>query len=280
MIYWDRLMGGLSAAITEALPGTPTVVWSPSEYPRDDVNDFIALRLISGPDIRDGRFESLGGMRPLPTTIRVTCTNTSNALGRIAATGAVWSLEVGNPETAEAYRDRWLDELATVGKSLDATITPVSTNAFDIVGTNLWSLYGFSASGETSASITASTNAIAKTADAVMQVEIQCFSHTRYAYGGAMDTATRLLSSLDLPAVYDIMNSRGLVILNRAPIIDLTTLSGPGWESRAALTINVGMRAFVAEQIDTIEEVISNSVVVKNESGTTESSITFTQGLP
>lgn len=273
-------MGGMSAAIAEAVSGSPVVVWSPSEYPRDDVNDFIALRIVSGPDIRDGRYESLGGVRALPTTVRVTCTNTSNALGRVAATGAVWSLEVGDPEDVDAYRDRWLLELATVGKSLDATITPVSTNAFDIVATNLWSLYGFSASGALSSSVTSSTNATIRTADASVQVEVQCFSHTRYAFGGAMETATRIMSSLDLPSVYDILNSRGLVVLNRAPIIDLTTLSGPGWESRAAITLDIGMRAFIAESVDTIENVSAASVVMKHDNGDTEASITFTQGLP
>ena len=95
-----------------------------------------------------------------------------------------------------------------------------------------------------------------------------------------MSTATRIHSSLDLPAVYGILNARGLVILNRAPIIDLTTLSGPGWESRAALTLDIGMRSFIAESIDPIEEISAAAVVVKTDGNATASSITLTQGLP
>ena len=56
-----------------------------------------------------------------------------------------------------------------------------------------------------------------------------------------------------MPTSYDILDSHGLSVLNILPIIDLTTLSGAGWESRAALTLDVGMRSYVAAEIDTID---------------------------
>lgn len=275
MIYYDRLMRGLRQAVINALPAspTPTVVWSPSEYPRGSDTPFVALRMISGPDARDARLDSLGGTSLLPTTIRVTVTAVEGNLGYIGCAGSYWVLDVAGTaagmdlETVEEYRDRWIAELATTGHSLDATITPVSTNAFDIVGTNLWSLYGFGARGECSHSVTGSTLAKVKTVDAIMRCEVQCFSSTRYPRGGAMETATRIMSAIELSPSYDVLDSHGLSVVGSLPIIDLTTLSGPGWESRAALTLDISSRTFIAEAIDIIETFTGS--VTYNADGTT-----------
>ena len=255
MIRYDWLQHGLLEAVRAAVPSDqdPTIVWAPSEYPRGS-GLFIALRMLSGPDLRDGRMESLGGAIQAPVTIRVTCdAGTEGERGRIACNGGWWTVETETEGDHTELRDAWVEMLATAGHAIQADLTPVSTNQFDIDGTRLWSLYGFAASGNVSYTITDSQITRAKTADTILRCEIQVFSASRYPRGGAMDVATSIMSALELQASYDILDSHGISVLNMLPIVDLTTLSGAGWESRAALTLDVGMRTYTAEIIDTID---------------------------
>jgi hypothetical protein len=270
MIPYGRLQAGLRSALLN-IDNTLTVVWSPSEYPRPTGTTLVALNMISGPDLAGFKMER--GHSNLPRVVRVTCTATEDEHAIISANGCWWTLDVDTGETVEEYRDRWIALLETDGYGLDATITPVSTNAFDIAGTDITSLYGFEASGECSASVTTSTFSTYTTIDATMLVEVQVFSPTRYLRGGAMDTASRLMSGLELQSTRDIMHRRGVRVINQSPITDITSLSGPGWESRAVLTLNVGARAFNAEASQTIETV--DTTLVGNNYGVASITQTF-----
>lgn len=275
MIAFDRLQAGLRQAILAA-DNTLTVVWSPSEYPEPAGGNLVALRVLSGPDLRGYRLEHKH--YPIPTTVRVTCTNTAGSRGTIFCQGARWHLDVEPGETATEYRDRWVEYLATAGLAVDGEITPVGANAFDIAGTELISLYGFGTFGQVTSTVTASTFSDIRSSDARLRIEAQVFSGTRYLRGGAMDTAAKLVAKLGLPAPRAVLNAYGLVHVTTSPVVDLTTIAGPGWESRAAVSVDIGTNIFAAEAVESIETVTGTLTV---ENGTGESiTQSFSEELP
>jgi hypothetical protein len=248
----DRLQAGLVSVVSTILPSA-TVVWSPSEYPADDVPLLVALRLISGPD-----FAPLGTratpMRTLPTAGTFTVGAVSDGDTLVArASGLQWEYVVGVGETTEQGRDGLL---AAIDDTLiDATFSASGTTDIDVTATSLGDLWCVSADAPVTWTPTAETVCQALIGDVTAQLEIQVFSQSRYLREGAQAAATSLLTNARLPAARAIMDRHGVSIQGEPSTVTLDSLSGPGWQSRVAITARVCMTALSAETPELIENV-------------------------
>lgn len=253
----DRLQHGLCASVLHALPAA-AVVWAPSEYPRGS-GLLVAIRIIAGP-----HFAAQGGeavrMVTLPTaaTVRVLDATAGRGVG-LRASGLAWEYVIQAGDGVEDVRDGLL---ASIGEAppIDAVFEPNDTDEIEIVATALGDLYGLAVRGSAPGLIELETTTAAackaQIGEVTTTIEIQAYSSSRYARSGATAAVTRWLSTLRLPSSRAILGAAGLSIVEGSPrVVNLDTLSGPGWESRAAVSLSVSQLSIAAELVDTIETI-------------------------
>jgi hypothetical protein len=99
--------------------------------------------------------------------------------------------------------------------------------------------------------------------EATSLVEVQCFG-TREPRNGAAAMMSRLLSRLSLPIARDIFERFGLTLNPVGAPASIDALSGPQWESRSALTLQVTQVQLAAEPVEVVE-VVRGTIEARSE---------------
>lgn len=253
VVYLHRLMSGVTASLlASAGAGNATVVWAPSDYPRPSAEPVIlAAKLIGGPS-----GSPLGGEAvyevELPTEALATFTGAGTV--RLRAAGWYWE---ATGASATALRDAMLAAIAADPVPyVGATAVAVGAAQLRLTGTALGDLYHLGVSGPATFVATDSEPAVVQSGEVQSTIEVQAYSLTRHPYGGAADVLSAWLGKLLLPSQRDILDRYGLAVLGPRPgVVDLTTLSGPSWESRAAVRLSFGQIALSAEALLPIERI-------------------------
>jgi len=173
----------------------------------------------------------------------------------IDVTGARWTVAGQGGDTLTDVRDRLLAAL------VPATELPgVSTSAFGsdsidfsasgVVG-RLWRPVAIGASAVT---VTTDANARVTTGTVRGELEIQAYADGRGLE--AQELLGDVVSGLASPDVVEARQRWGISFPGRAgDIIDLTTLAGADWQSRASVRVPVAARAYRAVSLLPITEV-------------------------
>ncbi len=251
----DLLEAG-TTQVFDALFPAATVLWTPSEADRADTNDvLLTMRRISGGWATDSQ-HTPQPVDVLPTEGVLTVTGDSADARTciVYAAGLSWRVPVGAGTSDADFLTAIRDALATVGYSIDAVLVLTATD-LTITGTELASLVGLRVVADASVDLT-TTRGKAVTGYEMSTVEVQAHSLNRYPSTGAHAVMSKLLASLRLPSTTAILDLRGISLWDVGSIIDLTALSGPTWESRAALDLVFVQRSFIAEPIDAVAKVV------------------------
>lgn len=271
-VRFDRLQAGLRASLLAAYPDA-TVVWSPSEFPRAAAGPLmIAIKLIAGPTSRP-----LGGswstVRRLPTaaTLRV-LPAVQSAVGEAVsfrASGWSWEYVIQPGDDESAVRDGLLAEVG-VEPMVSAAFVAVAADSATITPAEVGDLYDVAARGSTPGLVEVSeTTALAAVhvAEVSSRVEVQAYSTDRYVRSGAAGALTRWAASLRLPLQRRIWDVHGLSTAESVGSpVNLDRMSGPNWESRAAIGFEVQQLSVSAEPAETIDN-IRLSLSTRSQSG-------------
>lgn len=251
---FDRVQGGLQAALSAVYSGLATVLWAPSEFPRAAADDLIVARLLSGPSPADG---AQGGIGTYDLPQSATVTIAAPAAGERAVleiSGARWWHDVTAGQDAEAVRDALLAELADAdGPAFDGTATASSTDAIALAASSTAGLVGLRVAGPATLATAGEITCAVQHQHAVSRIELQAFSVNRYPRSGAAALLSRFVERCRLPSVTELLERWGVALWGPpSALLDLTPISA-GWESRAATQIQVATLSITAEAVDWID---------------------------
>lgn len=248
----DRLKRVVSAWVS-TFTNADAFVWAPSNYPRRSLGDsVITARLVRGPT---DRAPSIGYVVE-PTRLRWSVSGAveDDRVG-LALTGIRWAYDVQNGDTDTDVRDAVLALVQADSRLLpDVTITTDGADGidFDASGTlgRLWSRRAIGSAA--SWTVTTSEHAEVQTAISLSTIELQA-----YVAGQGMEAAellTELLGSLNLSEAVQIRSDFGVSLLD-APgdVVDLTTIAGADWESRASARLLLAARSYKAVPTEIVE---------------------------
>lgn len=258
VVHIERLQAGLVELCRTLVPAA-TVVWAPSEFPRGAAADLIiACRLLAGPDD-----DPLGGASATPCTLPMTATLTILAATagesiKLEASGRSFEYTIEIGDDIEAVRDGLLAEInADPGPLVDATFAAASTDAIEIAAAELGDLYHLrvrqSTPGLAALAVGTTAAGLAQSVDVRSWVELQALSTARAPRSGAAAALATILGRRALPAAQGILERYGLAFTG-APgrIVGLDALSGPAWQSRAAVTLYVSQVGLAVEAVGAI----------------------------
>jgi len=270
VIAVDRLMRGLMRVALSILPaqawigdawigdawvgeGFP-VYWAPTRLaPTELPTAMVTLRLRGGgtgqePDPTE---ETI----PTDVTIGVTGSSTAARYCTISAGGARWRVDVPALTSDEDFHDEIVVALSVLGHQIWANLTEPSSTTIRLEASPLAGLRGFAVSGNVG--ITARTDQLSSVVAGPTTglVELQAYSRERYGFGGAFDLMSMIRGALRRPATDRILADHGLAIHEIQQINDLTGLSGPEWESRAAMDLTVSQLSADATAIGSVASV-------------------------
>lgn len=231
----DRLQACLTAWVSSI---GVQAVWAPSGYSGRPGASIRFIGPISG-------VNAARPVRTLPTAGTFTVPAASPS--RIEISGRRWDA---------TGRDAFLALLGAGPTLVNATFAAGGANEITVVGNEVGDLWRPRTSGGATWTATSTAVCEAVIGEVEVNVEVQFFSTDKYLRGGAMATATKLVThagSYDQEALFDQYNCS----LGRRPlqVTDLTALSGPDFESRAAVTFSVNLLVIDAREIVTIDEV-------------------------
>jgi hypothetical protein len=261
----DRLQAGLVAWARTMLPDA-TVVWGPSEYPRESGRrQLVAIRMLTGPsDAPLGGAAAPTMILPIAATWRAPVPGDTVGL---RLSGRAWEYQLLAGDDPTDARDALLAvvlDAAGVGPLVSATFEAAGTDEITIAGTELGDLYQISAYG-TQCEVVIDDDVVAQVqvSEATSLVEVQCFG-TREPRNGAAAMMSRLLSRLSLPIARDIFERFGLTLNPVGAPASIDALSGPQWESRSALTLQVTQVQLAAEPVEVVE-VVRGTIEARSE---------------
>lgn len=265
-IRFDRLQAGIVAWLQAAHPSA-RVLWHPSEWPRAQAGLDLALtaKIIAGPDSTP-----LGGESSAAATLPLT------AVARVlpAAAGAVgedvvlfasgrrfeYAIAAGDA-TVENVRDGWLESLGVggdPGPMVSASFVAQDTDEILITATTLGDLHGLAVLGSIAGLVELEvlTTAVAQVQveDVQAVIRIEAWATSRYPRGGALAALANLLGRRTLSASTTVLDAHGLS-LDPGRVISLDGMTGPQWDSRATVDLDVGMLSIAAEAPLVIERV-------------------------
>lgn len=265
-IRLDRMQAGLVAWVSSVLPST-TVVWGKQSLPRESAAASLAtFSVIAGP-----RSAGQGGGSMRPWTLITTATITVPAVAegdyltiRASGTSATHQVTAGEDGDTEAARDSLLAELQA--SSITATFAAASTNQITISASpgDIYDLIGQGVSVVT----TASAPYAVQVDEAVYRVELQISSTDPSPMNGASSLMAELCASTDLPVPEAIRELCGLRVDMGNPI-NLSRLSGPDWQSREVVDIEVTLISLATSQAQALVQILAN-IEVRNDLATLE----------
>lgn len=260
--YLDRLEAGLFALVAAATPSLAAdeILWAPSEYPRSSQGGAAVSLFRRGGGWAEGEQSTPGRGILLPTEATITVTGSPAAARActIYATGARWRVSVPGGTSDPDFRDAIIAALSAAGHSLRATITDVDDDQVSLVGDFLGSLgtaNPIEVRGDATASTVAEQLARVTYGTERSRVEVQTHSIERYPHGGAHDVSGQIRAALHAPHVMRLLDGYGLAIADVGPLVDLTSLSGPTWQSRAVFDVFTSQRADRADAVEAVAEV-------------------------
>lgn len=260
----DRMQAGIVAWLAAVHPGA-RVLWAPSEWPRaaDGTDLVLTARLLSGPDSTPVG----GAARPvweLPlTAVARILPGAAGAAGSdvmLRASGRAFEYAIDALDDVEAVRDGLIAATAAgPGPLVSATFEPVDDDEILISALDVGDLYDLgvsaAATGLIELEVLTTETAAVQVADVSALVELQAWTGSRYPRGGAASALSRLIATLLLPTAQAELDRYGLAVTIVDRIVPIDGLAGPQWESRAVLSVRVGMLSVAAEAPLTIARV-------------------------
>lgn len=239
--HLEVLEFGMRAIMDLIHPTGATVLWAPSQHPRSLTEPLLIELRRRGGGWLDGHDHSLQDPLTLATEIVVEPTG-SSAVARfvvIYAGGRRWRTDVA--AVSDAAFAAAIETTLEAAPGIDAAVA-VAGSAVTITGNSLESLHGFRVEGNAGITSSTTTRADFVTGYDASQVEIQASATDRYL-AGAHSALSSVLRKLRLPAIVALLDPLGISILDAGQVIDLTALSGPRFESRAALDLTIIQRS-------------------------------------
>ena len=249
----DRLQAGVIAWLSDAMPST-TVLWAPSEFPRSTAGaTFLAARILSGPDL-DPQGGASRTPATLPTAMLLSVTgNTAGQDIRLELSGRAFVYTIQGGDSITDARDGLLAEIGSE-PMVSATFAASGSDGITITADAIGDLYNTSIAGPATLAATASALAIVSTGLVTTRLEVQAYSTDRTPRGGALGTLSEIRGRARLPSATSILQIYGLALVGSpGRLIDITALSGPRWETRAAWDVRISQVTFAAEAVDPIE---------------------------
>jgi hypothetical protein len=260
-IRLDRMQAGLRAWVTAILPSA-TVAWGRTQLPRDAAAPrLVSLRSIAGPRSAGAGGPSVRSWTLLTSgTFTVPVVEPGDVL-TVTASGARASYTVLLDDTTEDARDGLL--LALQASSISGTFLAAGTTQIAATcAPGDW--YELTTSGLTFAG---SGGAYQVQLDEVTyRVELQIADTRPAPMDGAAAGMAELLASIRLPTARAVFQAFGLTVRPGTPI-NLDRLSGPGWESREVVDLEVTLLSLKAEQAHRMVQVLAD-IEIQNESAT------------
>lgn len=255
--------------VESVLPAA-TVAWGRTRLPREAAASTLAsFNVVTGPaSAGEGGASVRAWTLPTAATITVPAVSAGDYL-TLRASGTSVTHQVTAGQDTEAARDSLLAALqaSTINATFAARgtdqITLVCTpgDVYNLRGagigvqvtTDTAPLYGSGLIGTAliggSTHTPASAPYLVQVDEAAYRVELQISSKSPYPMDGAAASMAELFASTDLPTVRDIRETFGLRVDMGTPI-NLDRLSGPAWESREVVDLNVTLVSLAAEQAD------------------------------
>ncbi len=256
-VHIARMQAGLIELCRTLVPDA-TVVWAPSELPRAAAAEtIIACRLLAGPDD-----DPMGGASatpvelPLAATLTITDAIEDESVA-LRASGRRWEYTIEAGDTVGDVRDGLLAEIAAApGPLVDATFVASGAASIAIEAAALGDLYKIAVrqSAEIATLVVTETGrGLAQSVDVRSWIEIQAATTSRAPRSGASAALAQILGRRQLPTATGILERYGLAITG-APgrIVGLDALSGPAWQSRAAVTLYVSQVGLAVEPVGAI----------------------------
>ena len=262
----DRVQRACIAAMLAATPAA-VAMWAPSSYPTRALGDeIVTAQIVRGPLISGtSRYFSA---EPTNLIWRVSSAATAARVG-LALTGGRWATDVVGGDTDTTIRDRLIVAL-TAGATEPAhlpgvTIATDSTDGirFTADGGAVGLLWGAAKIGPSAVTLAADVEADCEVTTARAACMIEFMS---YAVGRGVEAMTLLgalagaLNSADMIAIKE---SYGVSF--NGPMtepVDLTSIAGADWESRASARLAVNVRSYRAIPIDDIDTATTTTAMV------------------
>ncbi len=247
----DRLQRGLY----EALSGVTDVVgWGYGQQPRE-AGGLLALRIVSGPALRQHHARGSLLLPGESLTLRVT--------SAVAGTRLVVTLndydyrhDVLGGESVTDIRDDLLAQIL-LGE-VTVTASSSGADAIDLAAVELGGIRSLALVGEglTAESVVVSDDAVLVTeGQATFSVEMQAFGRGREPRNGALNIVQSALDLLQSPTKREALNRWGVGLWGLGTPIDISAIAGSDWESRASADFTCSMTSVGTEPVDQIETV-------------------------
>lgn len=255
-IRLDRVQRA-AVATTQLLAGAGVrVLWAPSEFPRRTADGAtITIRPVRGPLLGPPDVLSSEEATLLRWEIG---TPVEDELVGLHLSGATWGVTA--TDDAEGTRDALL-ALFTGETFPGVEITADGTDSIifdtDDVPGLLWRPRAFG-DDVTVAAVEAVTCEVA-TASAELTLELQAFAAGRGM--SALALLSEVASGWALDASIAIRTQWGVSLRSIGELIDITSIAGATWESRASMRIAVSTRSYTALPIGRIESVESTNTI-------------------
>jgi hypothetical protein len=260
-IRLDRIQKGFGDVFIPFFPNETSVHWSYSEPSKNQLPaNMVVFRVLSGPTpslVTRARAQAF--RLPLSVTFDLPSV-TDGQLLSFVINQHLYKYEVTGGESVTQARDNFVNILNA--DEMDE-FTAVANGASEIiitpkVGQNIWGL-----------SYNSSFDVIDSTFDVNpsqvtfgrydMTITIDCFSKAISLYEGALQYITRCVTALQRPDVSKkFFFYYGIALRERQPAIPLYELSGPNWDSRAA--VDVPFSVFSADVVQEITDITNTTV--------------------
>lgn len=253
MLRLDRMERGLFEFLDGIAEVTGWAFGAPNfrEFPES----LISLSLLAGPEPRTRRSSRGTAIEPI-ASIRITVEDT---LPIAVGLGGVWiPIEPEPGDQPGDLRDRLVEALALEpGVSVSAVGGPgPGPKALDLSADAYGSILDLRLSGPLSSSLlTRQAPGLVVRGSWRATVSVQVFSKSRRPSSGALALAVQAQERLQTRPRVDALLAYGVGIVGYTAPIDLTSIAGQTWESRASFDLSIVLWNSWAEQIDTIETV-------------------------
>lgn len=260
MINLDRMRAAVRGSIALLAPSGVLPVWGMQQWPARVGSEqaIVTARLVRGPTLRPPEVVQVDE----PTEIRwQLLDDTAGVRVGLAVCGARFWIDTAVAASIEESRDAFLERLtgmaqtrdALPGVSIDADGTDaIVFDASDVPGL-LFHPVMIGPSAVVDMDVTETVTAESQRSGASMVVELQAF-----VAGGGPEAAALLADingGMALDAALALRHDLGVVFNSADEPVDLTTLAGAGWQSRASTRWTLSMVSYKSRAIDTIETV-------------------------
>lgn len=252
MIRFDRIQRAVVGMVSYLADAEPLVLWAPSHFPRrSDGVSVVTARAVRGPLVRPASVMSSN--EPTILTWVIAAPAEGDRVG-VSITGAQWTVDVPAMGTAETVRDALL-ELFTPEILPGVTVSDSGTDtivfdADDVPGL-LWRPQGIGPGVTVTATEVVPCEIATATAEVV--VELQAYASGRGL--SALSILADVAGGVHLEGAIERRNTTGVSLINVSELIDLTSIAGADWESRASMRMTLGVRSYKARTIDIIDTV-------------------------